>query len=298
MEAKEAVPIQNETVTLASISYQSFFLSYDKLSGMTGTAETELAEFNNIYNLAVAVRNTLASRVETHTHALHTVVDISLTSLVHTMGWVWQVCPTNRSNARDDSTDVVFKTELSKWSAVSSEIKRMHKTGRPVLVGTTSVERSEFLAGLLTKEGIPFQLLNAKPEFVEKESEIIAQSGRKGQVRDASEAIGLLLSRPRLSRLQSLGMHAPGKEGVCAVSKAGVSFKWRGRLGGDEKHFTRYMSIQHDYVIILPICRAKHPLPRASVVCREYKPFCSRVGIRKRHPELRCITKAQSATWI
>jgi preprotein translocase subunit SecA len=93
------------------------------------------------------------------------------------------VCPTNAPTAREDATDVVFKTELSKWSAVCAEIKRMHKTGRPVLVGTTSVERSEFLAGLLNKEGIPFQLLNAKPEFVEKESEIIAQSGRSGQVR-------------------------------------------------------------------------------------------------------------------
>jgi preprotein translocase subunit SecA len=114
---------------------------------------------------------------------LHTVVCV-YNRVSHAPVWLSQVCPTNRSNAREDATDVVFKTELSKWNAVSAEIKRIHKTGRPVLVGTTSVERSEFLAGLLTKEGIPFQLLNAKPEFVEKESEIIAQSGRKGQVRD------------------------------------------------------------------------------------------------------------------
>eukprot|EP00238_Polyblepharides_amylifera_P002298 CAMPEP_0196594432 /NCGR_PEP_ID=MMETSP1081-20130531/78383_1 /TAXON_ID=36882 /ORGANISM="Pyramimonas amylifera, Strain CCMP720" /LENGTH=941 /DNA_ID=CAMNT_0041918697 /DNA_START=228 /DNA_END=3053 /DNA_ORIENTATION=+ len=154
VEAKEEVPIQNETVTLASISYQSFFLSYPKLAGMTGTAETELAEFSNIYNLSVAV------------------------------------VPMNRINARDDAPDVVFKSELAKWTAVCTEVKRMHKSGRPVLVGTTSVERSEFLAGLLVKEGIPFELLNAKPENVERESEIVAQSGRKGAVTISTNMAG------------------------------------------------------------------------------------------------------------
>mmetsp|Transcript_27169 Transcript_27169/g.45446 ORF Transcript_27169/g.45446 Transcript_27169/m.45446 type:complete len:1029 (-) Transcript_27169:324-3410(-) len=154
VEAKEGCPIQNETITLASISYQSFFLSYPKLAGMTGTAETELAEFNTIYNLAVAV------------------------------------VPTNRVTCRDDGTDVVFKTELAKWKAVCAEIKRMHLSGRPVLVGTTSVERSEFLAGLLAREEIPFQLLNAKPENVQRESEIVSQSGRRGAVTISTNMAG------------------------------------------------------------------------------------------------------------
>ncbi|KAK3253820.1 hypothetical protein CYMTET_36948 [Cymbomonas tetramitiformis] len=154
VEAKESVMIQNETITLASVSYQSFFLSYAKLAGMTGTAATELAEFNEIYNLAV------------------------------------QVVPTNQVVAREDSPDVVFKTEAAKRKAVVTEIARMHKTGRPVLVGTTSVEQSESVAELLTENDIAFQLLNAKPENVERESEIVAQSGRIGAVTISTNMAG------------------------------------------------------------------------------------------------------------
>ena len=143
VEAKEGVTIQNETVTIASVTYQAFFKSYPKLGGMTGTAETEITEFSNIYELEVAV------------------------------------VPTNRPVSREDSTDVVFRSETGKWNAVRKEISRMHKKGRPVLVGTTSVERSEQIAELLDEDGIPYELLNAKPENVERESEIVAQSGRK-----------------------------------------------------------------------------------------------------------------------
>eukprot|EP00894_Picocystis_sp_ML_P002899 jgi/Pico_ML_1/53416/g408.t1 len=142
VEAKEGVQIQNETVTIASISYQNFFRNYPKLAGMTGTAATEMAEFQSIYDLEVAV------------------------------------VPTNKEVKREDSTDVVFRNEEGKWKAVCTEVKRMHKKGRPVLIGTTSVERSEMLAALLEQEEIPYQLLNAKPENVERESEIIAQSGQ------------------------------------------------------------------------------------------------------------------------
>lgn len=154
VEAKEGVKIQNETVTIASISYQNFFRNYPKLAGMTGTAATEMAEFQSIYDLEVAV------------------------------------VPTNKEVKRDDSTDVVFRNEEGKWKAVCTEVKRMHKKGRPVLIGTTSVERSEMLATLLEREEIPYQLLNAKPENVERESEIIAQSGRKGAVTISTNMAG------------------------------------------------------------------------------------------------------------
>ena len=154
VEAKEGVTIQNETVTIASVTYQAFFKSYPKLGGMTGTAETEITEFSNIYELEVAV------------------------------------VPTNRPVSREDSTDVVFRSETGKWNAVRKEISRMHKKGRPVLVGTTSVERSEQIAELLDEDGIPYELLNAKPENVERESEIVAQSGRKRAVTIATNMAG------------------------------------------------------------------------------------------------------------
>ena len=154
IEAKEGLEIQNESVTLASISYQNLFRTYPKLGGMTGTAQTESAEFANIYDLPVTV------------------------------------VPTNRTISRVDNPDVVFKTETGKWNAVVQEISRMHKTGRPVLVGTTSVERSEIVCNLLEQAGIPFEVLNAKPENVERESEIVAQSGRKGAVTIATNMAG------------------------------------------------------------------------------------------------------------
>jgi preprotein translocase subunit SecA len=154
VEAKEGVPIQDETITLASISYQNFFRSYPKLAGMTGTASTESAEFSSTYDLAVTV------------------------------------VPTNKPTKREDAKDVVFATEEYKWKAVVQEIRHMHKSGRPVLVGTTSVERSEGLAGQLDTAGIQYQLLNAKPENVERESETVAQSGRKGAVTIATNMAG------------------------------------------------------------------------------------------------------------
>eukprot|EP00958_Prasinococcus_capsulatus_P024328 scaffold3772_cov390-Prasinococcus_capsulatus_cf.AAC.6 len=154
VEAKEGLPIQAETITLASVSYQNFFLGYEKLAGMTGTAATENTEFENIYNLQVVV------------------------------------VPTNRENNREDYSDVVFMREDGKWKAVAQEIGRMHKRGRPVLVGTTSVEVSELLAEKLAEKKIPHQVLNAKPENVQRESEIIAQSGRKSQVTISTNMAG------------------------------------------------------------------------------------------------------------
>ncbi|XP_034207874.1 protein translocase subunit SecA, chloroplastic [Prunus dulcis] len=154
VEAKEGLPIQNETVTLASISYQNFFLQFPKLCGMTGTAATESTEFESIYKLKVTI------------------------------------VPTNKPMIRKDESDVVFRATTGKWRAVVVEISRMHKTGRPVLVGTTSVEQSDSLSEQLQEVGIPHEVLNAKPENVEREAEIVAQSGRLGAVTIATNMAG------------------------------------------------------------------------------------------------------------
>jgi preprotein translocase subunit SecA len=154
IEAKEKVEIQPETQTLATITYQNFFLIYPKLAGMTGTAKTEEAEFEKIYKLEVTI------------------------------------VPTNRPTGRRDLSDVVYKTEDAKWRAIAQECAEMHEQGRPVLVGTTSVEKSEHLSRLLNELRIPHNLLNAKPENVERESEIIAQAGRRGAVTIATNMAG------------------------------------------------------------------------------------------------------------
>lgn len=154
IEAKERVEIQPETQTLATITYQNFFLLYPKLAGMTGTAKTEEAEFEKIYNLEVTI------------------------------------IPTNRTRLRQDLSDVVYKTEEAKWRAIADECAQMHEAGRPVLVGTTSVEKSEVLSTLLRERSVPHNLLNAKPENVERESEIVAQAGRRGAVTIATNMAG------------------------------------------------------------------------------------------------------------
>nr|YP_010713759.1 preprotein translocase subunit SecA [Galdieria phlegrea]WDA99841.1 preprotein translocase subunit SecA [Galdieria phlegrea] len=154
IEAKENLEIQKESQTLASISYQNLFLLYPKFCGMTGTAKTEEAEFNKIYNLEVVV------------------------------------IPTNKTMIRRDYDDLIYKTEYFKWKAVLSECEEMYKIGRPVLVGTTSVEKSELLSNLLKNSNIPHQVLNAKPENAEREAEIIAQAGRKYSITIATNMAG------------------------------------------------------------------------------------------------------------
>jgi preprotein translocase subunit SecA len=154
IEAKENLPIQPETQTLASITYQNFFLLYPRLAGMTGTAKTEEVEFEKTYKLEVTV------------------------------------VPTNRPRSRTDLPDQVYKNEPAKWRAVATETADIHHSGRPVLVGTTSVEKSELLSSLLSEQGIPHNLLNAKPENVEREAEIIAQAGRAGAVTISTNMAG------------------------------------------------------------------------------------------------------------
>jgi preprotein translocase subunit SecA len=154
IEAKEGLEIQPEPQTLASITYQNFFLLYPRLAGMTGTAKTEEVEFEKTYKLEVTV------------------------------------VPTNRPRSRGDWTDQVYKNEAAKWQAVAAETAQIHASGRPVLVGTTSVEKSELLSALLAEQQVPHNLLNAKPENVEREAEIVAQAGRAGAVTIATNMAG------------------------------------------------------------------------------------------------------------
>ncbi|OEU50300.1 MAG: preprotein translocase subunit SecA [Desulfuromonadales bacterium C00003096] len=152
VEAKEGVKIESENQTLATITFQNYFRMYDKLAGMTGTADTEAAEFHQIYKLAVVV------------------------------------LPTNRPMIRKDQSDVIYKTEKEKFNALVEDIAERYEKGQPVLVGTISIENSEILASLLKKRGVPHHVLNAKHH--EKEAEIVAQAGRKGSVTIATNMAG------------------------------------------------------------------------------------------------------------
>ena len=152
IEAKEGVKIEHESQTLATITFQNYFRMYHKLAGMTGTAETEEPEFRKIYNLEVIVM------------------------------------PTNLEMVRVDHPDVIYKTKSGKFNAVVEDIVEVHQTGRPILVGTISIEKSEELSALLKRRGIPHQVLNAK--YHEKEAEIIAQAGRLGAVTIATNMAG------------------------------------------------------------------------------------------------------------
>ncbi len=152
IEAKEGVKIQRESQTLATITFQNYFRLYKKLSGMTGTAATEAEEFAKIYNLEVVQ------------------------------------CPTNKPMIRRDLPDRIYKTESGKFKAVVGEIKERHERGQPVLVGTISIEKNEILGEMLSREGVPHNILNAKNH--EREAEIIAQAGRKGAVTIATNMAG------------------------------------------------------------------------------------------------------------
>jgi preprotein translocase subunit SecA len=152
VEAKEGVKIEKENQTLATITLQNYFRLYEKLSGMTGTAETEAAEFHSTYKLDVVV------------------------------------IPTNQPMVRKDNSDVIYRTIGEKWDAVVEEIQECHEKGQPVLVGTVSVENSELISRRLQKAGVPHNVLNAK--YHEREAEIVAQAGRKGAVTIATNMAG------------------------------------------------------------------------------------------------------------
>ena len=152
VEAKERVLIQSENLTLATISFQNLFRLYKKLSGMTGTADTEATEFHNIYELDVVV------------------------------------IPTNKPIDRLDEEDLIYKTEREKFRALCLEIEASHKRGQPVLVGTTSVEKSDAVAHFLNRQGVPHNVLNAKQH--EREAYVVAQAGTPGAVTVATNMAG------------------------------------------------------------------------------------------------------------
>ncbi len=180
VEAKEGVTIQEENQTVATITYQNYFRRYDKLAGMTGTALTEATEFMKIYKLQV--------------------VEI----------------PTNRVMSRIDQNDKIYKTKGGKWNAVAREIAARHDQGQPVLVGTISVEVSEVLSAELKERGIQHTVLNAKPEYAEREGEIIAEAGRPGAVTIATNMAGrgvdikLGGNAEHLTEIALRGKHEPG----------------------------------------------------------------------------------------
>ena len=154
VEAKENLPIRQKTETVAAITYQNFFLLYPKLSGMTGTGKTAEIEFEKIYNLSVSN------------------------------------IPTARPIQRKDLPDLIYKDQFSKWNAIAKTCNQIYKTGQPILIGTTTVEKSEMLAQLLSEYNLSYQILNAKPENVRRESEIVAQAGKKGSVTIATNMAG------------------------------------------------------------------------------------------------------------
>ncbi|OGC77941.1 hypothetical protein A2619_00780 [candidate division WWE3 bacterium RIFOXYD1_FULL_39_9] len=221
IEAKEGVEIQQESKTLGEISYQNYFRMYSKLSGMTGTAVTEAEEFYKIYNLDVVV------------------------------------IPTNKTNSRVDYNDVVYKTEAGKFRAVADEIVERSKQGQPVLVGTTSVEKSELLHELLKRRGVAHEILNAKNH--EREALIIAQAGKKGAVTISTNMAGrgvdiILGGDPPDDKAQEDvrsvgGLHVIGTE---RHESRRIDNQLRGRAGrqGDPGSSRFYVSLQDELMRI------------------------------------------------
>ena len=154
IEAKEKLPIRQKSETVAAITYQNFFLLYPKLSGMTGTGKTAEIEFEKIYNLSVSE------------------------------------IPTAKPTLRQDLPDLIYKDQFSKWNAIAQTCNQISVTGQPILIGTTTVEKSEMLAQLLNEYKLSYQILNAKPENVRRESEIVAQAGKKGAITIATNMAG------------------------------------------------------------------------------------------------------------
>ncbi|ROQ92008.1 preprotein translocase subunit SecA [Desulfosoma caldarium] len=212
LEAKEGVRVENENQTLASITFQNYFRMYKKLAGMTGTADTEAEEFAKIYNLEVVV------------------------------------IPTHKPMIRTDHPDCIYRTEREKFQAVVQEIKELHAQGRPVLVGTVSIDKSERLSRMLKREGIPHQVLNAKHH--EKEAEIVAKAGQKGAVTISTNMAGRgtdIVLGPGVAELG--GLHILGTERHEARR---IDNQLRGRAGrqGDPGSSRFYLSLEDDLMRI------------------------------------------------
>jgi len=212
LEAKEKVKIERENQTLASVTFQNFFRMYEKLSGMTGTADTEAEEFKKIYNLEVVV------------------------------------VPTNQPMIRVDHQDVIYKTEMEKINAVIEEIKQLHGVNRPVLVGTISIEKSELLSKYLTRTGIKHHVLNAKNH--EREAEIVAQAGQSGMVTISTNMAGRGTDIKLGEGVADLGgLHILGTE---RHESRRIDNQLRGRSGrqGDQGSSRFFLSLQDDLLRI------------------------------------------------
>ncbi|MCQ2109676.1 MAG: preprotein translocase subunit SecA [Fibrobacter sp.] len=227
IEAKENVQIRRENQTLATITFQNYFRMYKKLSGMTGTAETEATEFIKIYNM-----NT----------------------------WV---IPTNRPCVRKDEQDLVFKSEDAKWRAIVAEIKERHSKGQPLLVGTASIEKSEHLHGLLEKEGIPHEVLNAKNHG--REAEIIQYAGHKGKVTIATNMAGRGTDIALGEGVSELGgLHVLGTE---RHESRRIDNQLRGRSGrqGDNGSSQYFLSLDDNLMRIFGGDNVKNLMSRFGV---------------------------------
>ena len=212
LEAKERVEIESENQTLASITLQNYFRMYKKLAGMTGTAHTEAAEFKEIYNLDVIV------------------------------------IPTHKPMIRKDYSDSIYKTAKEKYNAIVDDIVKLHKEGRPALVGTVSIEKSEYLSNLLLKKNVKHEVLNAK--YHEKEAEIVAQAGQKGAVTIATNMAGRGTDIKLGEGVTALGgLHIIGSERHEARR---IDNQLRGRSGrqGDPGSSRFYMSLEDDLLRI------------------------------------------------
>ena len=236
IEAQEGVPIQRESQTMATITFQNYFRLYKKLAGMTGTAVTEAEEFGKIYNLEVVVM------------------------------------PTNKVDQRVDYPDRIYRTEAAKFSAVVKHVKELHERGQPVLLGTISIEKNEELGKLLEREGIPFQMLNAKNH--EREGEIIAQAGRLGAVTLATNMAGRGVDIV-------LGGNPPDADAAARVRELGgllvlgterhesrrIDNQLRGRAGrqGDPGATQFYVSVQDDLMRIFAGDRIGNMMRRLKV---------------------------------
>lgn len=221
IEAKEGVPIRKESQTLATITFQNYFRLYKKLAGMTGTAATSAEEFANVYKLDVIV------------------------------------IPTHKPMIRQDLNDKIYKTELGKFKAVVCDVKKRHERGQPVLIGTTSIEKNERLSEMLSREGIPHEILNAKNH--EKEAQIIAQAGRQGAVTCATNMAGrgvdiVLGGNPKneeeAKKIVSLGgLHVIGTERHEA-RRIDNQLRGRGGRQGDPGSTQFYVSLEDDLMRI------------------------------------------------
>ncbi len=227
LEAKEGVKIESENQTLATITFQNYFRMYDKLAGMTGTAETEAEEFKKIYDLDVVV------------------------------------IPTHKKMIRTDHPDSIYRTEKEKFRAVVREIKELHKIGRPVLVGTVSIEKSEQLSKMLKREGIKHEVLNAKNH--EKEAQIVAQAGQRGAVTISTNMAGRGTDIVLGEGVAELGgLHIIGTE---RHESRRIDNQLRGRAGrqGDPGSSRFYLSLEDDLMRIFAADRISGLMKRVGM---------------------------------